>query len=661
MSDRLDPNAPRSPVAAALRVSEERYRQLFEAIPLATVLYDLETFRLLAVNSAALELYGYSQEELLSLRLFDLLAPHEHERLRRIASGPQDGSATPSSIWTSRRKDGSLIEVDVQARPTLENGRRARLFVAADVTERRTLETALRESEERFRAAFQTSPDSICLLHFPDQTIVAINQGFSRLSGWSEAEAVGHTGQELGLWPDTQLRREMLDELAAKGSLRNRRETLGAKGGRTFQGLISATLVEAGGEKYMLSVARDVTDEERAERERFKLHEQLRQAQKMEAVGRLAGGVAHDFNNMMTVITNFADFLLDDAPPGSPMRSDLEQIREAARRAAGLTRQLLAFSRKQLMQPRVIDLNRLVIDVEKMLRRLIGEDVLFSCVLPPGLPPVRVDPGQVEQVLFNLVVNSRDAMPEGGTIVLETGEADFDERYAADHADVVPGRFVMLAVSDTGVGMDAETQRRAFEPFFTTKAGKGTGLGLATVYGIVKQCGGHVWLYSEREKGTTIKIYLPAAHGALLDDTTPPPLPVRRAGATTVLLVEDEDMVREATRTALERAGYRVLQASGGREAIRIAREEGAHIDLLLTDVVMPEIDGRAAAEEIVKIRPGLRVLFMSGYTNEAIVHHGVLDENIAFIEKPFTQERLSRRVEEVLAAPQAPLVPRAG
>lgn len=374
----------------------------------------------------------------------------------------------------------------------------------------------------------------------------------------------------------------------------------------------------------------------------------LRQSQKLEAIGQLAGGVAHDFNNLLTVIGGYASILLGKLPPESSYRSSVEEIKTASDRASGLTRQLLAFSRKQLLQPKVLDLNTVVGELDKMVRRLIGEDIDVLSITFPELGKVKADPGQIEQVILNLIVNARDAMVEGGKLTIETSNANFTEDYARRHG-INAGKYVMLAVSDTGAGMDAETQARIFEPFFTTKgAGKGTGLGLSTVYGIVKQSGGHIWVYSEVGKGTTFKIYLPRVDEAVdLNESSTKATVLR--GNETVLLVEDEEQVRVILKEILEAQGYKVLLAFNGTEALKVAKEYKQEIHLLLTDVVMPQMSGRELAKTLLSSRPSMKILYMSGYTDDAIVRHGLLDERLSFIQKPFDAATVTRKTREVL------------
>lgn len=391
-------------------------------------------------------------------------------------------------------------------------------------------------------------------------------------------------------------------------------------------------------------------------RERAKA-DQLRQSQKMEAVGQLAGGVAHDFNNLLTAITGYSDLTLRRLPADDPLRKNVEEIKRAGARAASLTRQLLAFSRKQMLQAKVLDLNSIVSDMDKMLRRLIGEDIDLATLLQPSLPPIKADPGQIEQVILNLAVNARDAMPTGGKLTIETGAVTLTETEAGSGGSVKPGRYVLLAVSDNGGGMSQETRQRIFEPFFTTKeVGKGTGLGLSTVYGIIKQSGGNVGVYSELGQGSTFKVYLPVAEEAAgFNDAKTSPAEIPQ-GTETILLVEDEEMVRNLTREILQTCGYHVLSAKNGREADEVCRAFNGEIELMITDVVMPQMGGRELAERVAEVRPETRVLYMSGYTDDAIVRHGVLDEEMPFLQKPFSPEALAKKVKEVLESAAAPI-----
>jgi two-component system, cell cycle sensor histidine kinase and response regulator CckA len=398
-----------------------------------------------------------------------------------------------------------------------------------------------------------------------------------------------------------------------------------------------------------ICMALDVTDRKR-------LEEQLRQAQKMEAVGRLAGGIAHDFNNLLMVIQGYAELLIDRLGQNNPLRRNAEQIQEASQRATALTRQLLAFSRKQMLAPQVLNVQHVVADMEKILRRLIGEDIELVTVAPPGLWKVKADRSQVEQVILNLAVNSRDAMPRGGQLTIETANVEFDNSYKPSPAILAPGPYVMLAVSDTGCGMDPETQAHIFEPFFTTKEkGKGTGLGLATVYGIVKQSGGYIWVYSEPDRGTSFKVYLPRVEETEDVKDSPAEIENLPRGSETILLVEDEKGVRELAREYLERNGYSVLEAGDGQAALDIAHKHSGSIHLLMTDVIMPGLSGRELAEKMAALRPGLKVIYMSGYTDQSIVHHGILEPDTILLQKPFTWNALACKLRETLGYDKVP------
>jgi two-component system, cell cycle sensor histidine kinase and response regulator CckA len=397
------------------------------------------------------------------------------------------------------------------------------------------------------------------------------------------------------------------------------------------------------GVPYIHTIARDVTA-------RKQLEAQFLQAQKMEAIGILAGGVAHDFNNLLNVINGYCELVLEDTAEDDPKHNDLEQISLAGKRAASLTSQLLAFSRKQILQPEILDLNDAVIGMSSMLRRLIRESIDLVTIARPDLGLINADPGQIQQIVMNLAVNARDAMPHGGKLTIETANVDLDEDYAREHPDVKAGPHVMLAISDNGLGMDDGTKSHLFEPFFTTKGkGEGTGLGLSTVYGIIKQSNGFIWVYSELGKGTTFKMYFPRAEGDLSRLTGEGQLEQRARGTETVLITEDESSVRALAARILRDRGYTVLEASNGKQALDIAKEYAGEIHLALTDVVMPGIGGRELVSQLASVRPGIRALYVSGYTDDAIVHHGILDTGVAFLQKPFTVESLARKVREVI------------
>jgi PAS domain S-box-containing protein len=512
-----------------------------------------------------------------------------------------------------------------------------------EVAERQRTEDIVRRSEQRYRHLVETARDAIFTLAV-DGTLTSLNPAFEAIIGWTVAERLNRPFAHL-IHPDDLASVQKLVERVFQGAdvplfeLRLR-----AQSGEYISVECTATRQSQDGETVgLLGIARDITG-------RQHLEAQFRQAQKMEAIGRLAGGVAHDFNNLLTAIIGHTDLALETLPPNADERDDLQGIRKTAERAASLTHQLLAFARQQIIAPRVISLNDLILDMDTLLRRLIGEDIDLVTRPAHGLGMVQADRGQFEQVVANLAVNARDAMPQGGKITIETHNVDLDETYTMARTEIQPGRYVLLAVSDTGVGMDAKTQGLVFEPFFTTKElGKGTGLGLATVYGIVKQNNGHIGVYSEPDHGTTFKIYLPR-----VEEMVPAPQPQQNndtamRGTETVLLVEDEDVVRALALRVLQMYGYTVLEASDGDAALLICEQYEGPIHLVVTDVVMPRMSGRQLAERLASLRPKMRVLYISGYTDNAIVHHGVLDPDTAFLQKPFTPTTLARKVREVL------------
>ena len=479
--------------------------------------------------------------------------------------------------------------------------------------------------------------------------------------GYGRTEALGRELAELIIPPAFRARhKEGLARYLATGEARvlGRRIELTAirRDGSEFPVELAIARVPGKGPVQFTGFIRDLSERRKAEDALLRSEEQLRASQKMEAVGRLAGGVAHDFNNLLTVIQGHSELLLARLRDDDPIRKEIEEIRKASERAAGLTRQLLAFSRRQVLQARVLDLNEAVADMEKMLRRLIGEDIELITRLGPGIAHVKADPGQLEQVIMNLAVNARDAMPEGGQLTIETADATLDEEFCRTHPPTHPGRYVMLALIDTGIGMSPEILSHVFEPFFTTKEkGRGTGLGLATVYGIVKQSEGYVWVESAPGGGSSFRIYLPPVDEPM--QTTEPRVggAATDAGSETILLVEDEPVVRELARRILEMNGYTVLEAGDVVEARRLCDTHAGPIHLLLTDVVMPVMSGRGLADALSGLRPDMRVLYMSGYTDDAIVRHGVLLKGVSFLQKPFTPQDLAAKIREVLDLPRHP------
>jgi PAS domain S-box-containing protein len=521
-----------------------------------------------------------------------------------------------------------------------------------------------REIEERKRAeaevqrltmAIEQAGEAIMVTD-AEGTIQYVNPACEAVSGYTRLEVIGQTPRLFKSGKqDESFYRELWDTITDgriwQGRIVNKR-----KNGMFYTEETTISPVKDGSGRIVnfVAVKRDITEHLRISEEQARLQEQLQQAQKMESIGRLAGGVAHDFNNLLNVILGYGEIIQQSLHAGDPLREDVEEILRAGRRSADLTRQLLAFGRKQTLQPEVLDLNEVIRNIDKMLRRLIGEDIALDLSLSRELSRVKADPGQIEQVIVNLVVNARDAMPTGGHLLIETGEVELDEAYARDHPGVAPGQYVLLAISDTGCGMEQEVLARVFDPFFTTKEkGKGTGLGLATVYGIVKQSGGNIWAYSEPGQGTTFKIYLPVTGEAAETPSKSAAHHEPAGGGEHLLVVEDEAALRGLLKEILSRLGYKVTVAANGGEALLLVEEEGVNPDLVITDVVMTGMSGLALSRRLRRRQPDLKVLFMSGYTDNAIVHHGVLDPGTPFIQKPFTSHAIAEQVRAVLRGGQ--------
>jgi len=678
---------------ATLRDSEARYRALFDNNPLPKWLYDLETLRFLAVNTAAVQQYGFSREEFLALTIMEIRPPEEVdpllERLPQLAVG-----SSTYAVSSHQKKDGTVIEVEIHG-DTLEiGGRRCRLVTAHDVTERLRTERALLE---RVRLASLTSDVGLALTrddslreilqHCTRAIVHHLDAAFARIWTLSADGKVLELQASAGLYEHidgphgrvpvgkfkigliAEERRphfsnDVLHDPYVGDPEWARREGMVAFAGHPL--VVSGELVGVMAmfarqplsdlaAKGLASIGDAIavgTQRKLAETAKASLEAQLRQAQKMEAIGSLAGGVAHDFNNVLTVILSCAEALKEDVGEGLPADPEvIDEIRAAGKRAAELTRQLLAFARKQVIAPVPLDLNAVVRGSEKLLRRVLGEDIELTATSVPDLWTVLCDPGQIEQIVLNLAVNARDAMPGGGTLSIDSANAVIDESHVAAHPFMRAGTYVRLAIRDSGTGMSAEVKARIFEPFFTTKlSGKGTGLGLATVYGIVKQSGGHILVDSAPDRGTTFEVYFPRTLDPVLAAAPPDQAAVAR-GSGTILVVEDDPHVREVTVRSLRAGGYRVLAARDGRDALELAAREDGRLHVLVTDIVMPGLSGREVADELRRRHPDLRVLFVSGYTRDAIVQRGVLDAGIAFLQKPFTASSLLARVRVVLDA----------
>jgi PAS domain S-box-containing protein len=626
--------------------AKKEWELTFDVVPDPVFFVD-DQCRIQRANRAAAALLGLEPSQLIDKYCYEVL----HDRAE-----PLPGSPFQRMLMTGKeeRRDlevarlGKVFDVTVSPLFDASGTAYGSVHVLRDITDRKREEEALRRSEASYRSLILGATYGIFRCDV-DGKFLAVNPALVAMLGYeSEADLLAaNMVRDVNWDPDQGAR--LLQQYRQRGRVDGIEAQWRRKDGTPIPVRLSGRTVldEHGALEGCEIIAEDVS-------ERWRLEEQLRQAQKMEAVGRLAGGVAHDFNNLLTIITGYSQLLLDRLGPDDLLRGHVNEVLNAGNRAASLTRQLLAFSRRQVLQLQVLDLNTVVANIDKMLRRLIGEDVELVTHLGPALGRVKADPGQIEQLIMNLAMNARDAMPQGGKLIIETANVELDEAYARDHVAATPGPYVMLAMSDTGIGMDKETQAHIFEPFFTTKEkGKGTGLGLATAYGIVKQSGGDIWLYSEPDQGTAFKIYLPRVEEAAQPVeaiSTGAPL---SGGSETILLVEDEEGVRDLAGRILELKGYKVITASNPTEAAQVCERHEGPIHLLLTDVIMPTMSGRQLAEHVAFLRPGLKVLYMSGYTGNAIVPHGILEEGIPFLQKPFTPDSLTHKVREVLDAPQ--------
>jgi len=634
----------------AVRASEARLKALLDSALDACVTMD-ETGRITSWSAAAETVFGWPASEAIGRGLAATIIPPQHREghargLARFLETGEGPILRQRIEITALHRDGREFPVELTVTPIRLSDRWLFGAFVRDVTDEKRAEQALHRSEASYRGLVEHAAYGIYRAT-GDGKFLMVNPALFTMLGYGSGEELLKVDIARDLYVDPEARVRILERCEQFGSAIEE-VAWRRRDGRVITVRLNGRPVRApdGALECFEFIVDDVT-EQRA------LEERLRQTQKMEAVGRLAGGIAHDFNNLLTAILGSVDFLRRALGPEHPEHAETEEIQKAAVRAADLTRQLLAFSRQQVLAPKVLELDALVTNLEKMLRRLIGEDVELRFAGNASGAAVRADPGQLEQVIVNLVVNARDAMPRGGRLTIETASVDLDAAYAREHGTVEPGRYVMLAVTDTGVGIDRAAQARLFEPFFTTKEfGKGTGLGLATVYGIVKQSGGYIWVYSEPGRGATFKVYLPRVEHAGESVAAPQP-PARALGGTeTILLAEDEAAVRNLARRVLEKHGYKLLLAATGRDGVRLAKEHAGPIDLLVTDVVMPEMGGRELAQHLTARQPGLKVLFLSGYTDDAIVHHGVLDAGVAFLQKPFKPDELARKIREVLDAP---------
>ena len=616
------------------------FRDMFEAHPAPTWVWDLETLRFLAVNEAAIRQYGYSREEFAALTMSDIRPPSERSRFHALW---RSAARNYRGEWLHRRKNGSTLVVDLLSEAVVYDGRSARLACAIDISEQKRAEAALDDSQRLLNATFENAGIAMTVVDL-DRRPIRVNAEMLHAFGYSAAEFAALSFRDV-THPDDREDDDPRWAALASGSIDRyaAEKRYIRKDGRELVGRLTATLVRdaSGQPSYAIGAIVDITE--------FRtLEAQFHQAQKLEAVGRLAGGVAHDFNNLLTAIVGYTELVIDELPLGSPLREDLAQVLTASHSARTLTRQLLAFSRRGQMHTAVLDLNVVVSNLEKVLGRVIGDDVSVTVEAGAGLRSIEADPGYVEQVLMNLAVNARDAMPQGGQLTVTTANVDIDRAIARGRPDVAPGPYVMLAVADTGTGMTREVMSKIFEPFFTTKEpGKGTGLGLATVYGIVTRSGGFLDVQSEWGRGTTFRAYFPMAAGAAGGDQAGRPAGESRGGSEIVLLAEDDERLRALATRVLERHGYTVVATGSGEDALVADAAQAVAIDLLFTDIVMPGVDGRTLALRLRKKRPGLHVLYTTGDPDRM----SGMDEPGHFLQKPYTGAALLNAVRRALDA----------
>ncbi len=642
-----------------LRKSEHYFRSLLLNIHEDILVIDRD-YKVTDVNNTLLVTVGLEREEVIGRHCYEIL--HDYKQpcsrygeqclLQAAFESGKPHNCRHIHTRMDTQSDRPKVWVDILLSPLKdEHGSVTHVIEAMrDITDLILTGEALRESEERHRTAIENSPDGVAIVQGGQPLFV--NQKFVEIFGYDRPEEI--IGKPLSTVLHTDDRNQFEEvsyERQKDGPVILRHEFKGIrKGGEPILIEVSATQINYRGEMASLVYLRDITERKRKEQEMASLQEQLRQSQKMEAIGLLAGGIAHDFGNLLAIIQGYSELSLLKLPKEDPLREDIEQVKNAGVRAKDLIGRLLAFSRRQIFQTSVLDLNTILRDLEKMLRRIIGEDIELVTLLASDLGKVEADPGQVEQILLNLAVNARDAMPSGGKLTIETTNTELDKTYARSHVAVKPGRYLMVSVSDTGIGMTPEVRERVFEPFFTTKdRGKGTGLGLSTVYGIVKQSGGNIWVYSEPGYGTTFKIYLPRVDEALQQAGEKKLLEEFPRGNETILVVEDEEKVLKLVLQILRVQGYRVLEAPRSGDALLICEQHESPIHLMVTDVVMPGMNGQELAKRLAPLRPEMKVLYMSAYPDNTVVHHGVLEKGVNFIQKPFTVAGLASKVRQVL------------
>ena len=622
---------------------------MFSSNPYPMWTFDRESLRFLSVNEAAVKTYGYSHEEFLSMTVADIRPAEDVPALLNVVRNDAPGYLRPG-IWRHRKKNGSMMFVRIMSFQFQTDDVRREMVLALDISESHRMEEALRESEASLKTLIDKAPFGVMQSLIGEDRARTTNPAFLQMLGGYSVDEAQQLSISRQIYADPKERERLLDVLWRSGQVQGWETNLRTRNGALLPVRITACItVDQDGTQVCSSYIEDMTQQTR-------LEQQVRQVQKLEAVGRLAGGMAHDFNNILVVIKLSVEMMLSQITPQSAFSKPLLQISSAADRAASLTRQMLAFGRQQILQPRIINLNVVVSETTQMLRRVIGEDIHLVTNLPDDIENCRLDPSQVTQVILNLAVNARDAMPKGGTLIVETSSVCLDENYAQYHPSVQPGRYVMLAVTDTGTGIEKALQPRIFDPFFTTKeVGKGTGLGLSIVYGIVKQSGGHIWVYSEPGYGTSFKIYFPATDQPIQRQPSRPDVDSRPSGEV-LLLVEDEPSIRANLCECLQQLGYTVFEAGDAQSAIETCEEMEGRVDLVITDLVMAGKSGNDLARELSELYPQIHVLFMSGYTEDSATRRDILLRGSPFLQKPFSVADLARAVQDALSpAPVAP------
>lgn len=628
----------KSKIAERKRI-EERLSQLASIIESSNDAIIIHTLAgtMVSWNAGAQRLYGYEAGEVLGKSGTFLLPPDHRDELPSMLDRLKSGESVEMHDTVHVRKNGDFIDVSTAISPV--NDAAGKMIGAAAIT--RDISDR-KKAEERFYKAFHANPEPITIARLEDGMYIDVNDGFLRVTGCRRDDVVGRTSFDLNFWERADDRALMLKSLEKNGSIRDLEITFLTKSGEQRVGLNSAEIIEIDGKKCILSIFRDMTEQKA-------LETQLRKAQRMDAIGQLSGGIAHDFNNLLTVMIGHSELLEERLARSEASMRSVTEIKKAGTHAASLTRQLLAFSRQQMLEQKVLDLNGIITDLEKMLQRLIGENIKFKTVLDPKLGRIKADPSQIQQIIMNLVVNARDAMPNGGNLLLRTANAEIEKDFRGD-PNPAPGPYVLLEITDTGVGMDATTQAHIFEPFFTTKeVGKGTGLGLSTVYGVVKQSAGYIGVESAVGHGTTFSIYMPRTAEKAAARKPGPCRAQDLRGSETVLLVEDAGSVRELTREWLNAAGYNVLEANDSEDAMRIARQYRGVIHLLMTDVIMPGMNGPTLAKKLTAMRTDMKVLYISGYTG--FIDQNLIEPAAAIVSKPFTRETLLGKLREAVSA----------